>query len=76
MITDKKNVYIVRARATLPDGRVDRSLGAVSLAGLNGEALANAADEGGDQSQTAGCLLSILRSRVCWTKPKRRSNVR
>ena len=38
----QEDVYIVRARATLPDGRSDGSLGAVSLAGLNGEALANA----------------------------------
>jgi len=36
------DVYIVRARATMPDGRTDESLGAVSLAGLDGEALANA----------------------------------
>jgi hypothetical protein len=35
-------VYIVRARATMPDGRTDESLGAVSLVGLEGEALANA----------------------------------
>jgi hypothetical protein len=36
------DVYIVRARATMPDGRTDESLGAVSLVGLEGEALANA----------------------------------
>jgi hypothetical protein len=36
------DVYIVRARATMPDGRTDESLGVVSLAGLEGEALANA----------------------------------
>src|SRR4051812_42746529 len=35
-------VYVVRARATTPDGRTDESIGAVSLAGLEGEALANA----------------------------------
>jgi hypothetical protein len=40
--TVQENVYIVRARATMPDGRSDESLGAVSLAGLEGEALANA----------------------------------
>src|SRR5438309_11895553 len=38
----QEDVYIVRARATTPDGRTDESLGAVSLAGLEGEALANA----------------------------------
>src|SRR5260370_32382559 len=38
----QEDVYIVRARATMPDGRTDESLGAVSLAGLEGEALANA----------------------------------
>jgi hypothetical protein len=36
------DIYIVRARATLPEGRTDESLGAVSLAGLMGETLANA----------------------------------
>jgi hypothetical protein len=36
------DVYIVRARAMMPDGRTDESLGAVSLVGLEGEALANA----------------------------------
>jgi hypothetical protein len=40
--TIQDNVYIVRARATMPDGRTDESLGAVSLAGLEGEMLANA----------------------------------
>jgi hypothetical protein len=40
--TTQEDVYIVRARASMPDGRTDESLGAVSLAGLEGEALANA----------------------------------
>src|SRR5438128_11836989 len=31
--THQADVYVVRARATLPDGRTDESLGAVSLAG-------------------------------------------
>lgn len=35
-------LYVVTARATLPDGRTDEEIGAVSVAGLNGEALANA----------------------------------
>lgn len=37
-----EDVYLVTARATLPDGRTDESIGAVSIAGLKGEALANA----------------------------------
>src|SRR5579862_5780879 len=40
--TTQDDVYIVRARATMPDGRADESLGAVSLTGLDGETLANA----------------------------------
>lgn len=35
-------LYVVTARASLPDGRTDEEIGAVSVAGLNGEALANA----------------------------------
>ena len=36
------DLYIVTARASMPDGRCDESTGAVSLKGLQGEALANA----------------------------------
>lgn len=36
------DIYIVTARAVMPDGRTDESVGAVSLAGLKGDALANA----------------------------------
>jgi len=36
------DLFIVTARATLPSGRQDQSVGAVSLAGLKNEALANA----------------------------------
>lgn len=36
------DVYVVTARATLPDGRTDESIGAVTIAGLKGDALANA----------------------------------
>src|SRR5437867_2538881 len=35
-------LYVVRARATTPDGRVDEATGAVPIAGLKGEALGNA----------------------------------
>ncbi|HEY8415654.1 MAG TPA: hypothetical protein VIK99_07780 [Thermaerobacter sp.] len=35
-------IYAVTARATAKDGRVDESIGAVHVAGLKGEALANA----------------------------------
>ena len=37
-----EDVYIVTAHATTPDGRTDEAIGAVSIAGLKGEALANA----------------------------------
>lgn len=36
------DVYVVTARATMPDGRSDESIGAVPLGVLKGEALANA----------------------------------
>jgi hypothetical protein len=36
------DVYIVTVRATLPDGRTEDSIGAVSIAGLKGDALCNA----------------------------------
>jgi hypothetical protein len=36
------DIYVVTARATTPDGRMDEATGAVSIAGLNGEQLANA----------------------------------
>lgn len=35
-------IYVVTARATAPDGRSDEAIGVVSIAGLKGEALANA----------------------------------
>lgn len=37
-----EDLYVVTARATTRDGRIDEAIGAVSLAGLRGEALANA----------------------------------
>lgn len=40
--TKVDDLYVVTARASNRDGRVDESIGAVSVAGLNGEALANA----------------------------------
>src|SRR5262245_609028 len=36
------DLYVVRARATTPEGRVDEATGAVSITGLKGEALGNA----------------------------------
>lgn len=36
------DLYVVTARATLPNGRRDEEIGAVCVAGLKGEALANA----------------------------------
>lgn len=37
-----EDVYVVTARAILPDGRMDEEIGAVAIGGLKGEALANA----------------------------------
>lgn len=37
-----EDCYVVTARATLPTGRADESIGAVNIAGLKGEARANA----------------------------------
>lgn len=37
-----EDVYVVTARASLPSGRTDESIGAVAIAGLKGEARANA----------------------------------
>jgi len=37
-----EDLYVVRARATTPEGRVDEATGAVSIAGLKGEQLGNA----------------------------------
>ncbi len=36
------DVYVVTAQATMPDGRCDEATGAVAIAGLKGETLANA----------------------------------
>jgi hypothetical protein len=36
------DIYVVTARATTPDGRMDEATGAVPIAGLSGEQLANA----------------------------------
>lgn len=36
------DLYVVRARATLPDGRTDEEIGVVAVGGLKGEARANA----------------------------------
>lgn len=44
-ISDRKQVgdiYTITAKAVLPDGRADESVGAVNLAGLKGDPLANA----------------------------------
>jgi hypothetical protein len=44
-ITSRESIndcYIVTALATLPDGRTDESVGAVSIGGLKGDALCNA----------------------------------
>lgn len=36
------DIYVVTARATMPDGRTDESIGAVSIGNLRGDAYANA----------------------------------
>jgi hypothetical protein len=36
------DIYVVTTRATLPNGRTDEEIGAVPIAGIKGEALANA----------------------------------
>jgi hypothetical protein len=44
-ITSREHIndlYIVTARASLPDGRCDEEIGAVPIKGLSGDALANA----------------------------------
>lgn len=38
----RKDVYVVKVRATLPDERYDEGIGAVDIGGLKGEELANA----------------------------------
>src|ERR1035437_5047542 len=40
--TIQEDVYVVRARASMPDGRTDESLGAVHIGDLQGDDLANA----------------------------------
>ncbi len=40
--TTTNDVFMVTAKATFPDGRTDTSIGAVSIGGLRGDALANA----------------------------------
>jgi hypothetical protein len=67
-------VYIVRARATMPDGRTDESLGAVSLVGLEGEALAPRARTAQPldglapvRSSVPGTTTGIPRARRCTT---------
>ena len=41
-----EGIYVVTARATLPEGRVDENIGCVPLEGLKGEARANAMMKG------------------------------
>lgn len=42
-INENAGVYVVTARATLPDGRFTESLGAANIAGMKGDAWGNAA---------------------------------
>lgn len=49
--TFHEGVYIVRAQAKMPNGRVDESIGAISTNGLKGEDLANALMKGETKSK-------------------------
>ena len=45
------DIYVVTVHATLPNGRQDEEIGAVSIAGLKGEALANAMMKAGTKAK-------------------------
>ena len=45
------DIYVVTVHATLPNGRQDKEIGAVSIAGLKGEALANAMMKAGTKAK-------------------------
>jgi len=45
------SIYVVTARATSPDGRRDEAIGAVSIEGLRGDALANALMRAGTKAK-------------------------
>jgi hypothetical protein len=57
-------IYVVTARATMPDGRTDESIGAVPVEGLKGEAYANALMKAESKAKRrvtlAICGLSLL----------------
>jgi len=55
----ENEMSVVRVRATTKDGRQDESIGAVSLAGLKGEALANALMKAETKAKRR-CTLSIV----------------
>lgn len=58
------DIYVVTARGTLPNGRSDEEIGAVPIAGLKGESLANAMMKAGTKAKrrvTLGIVgLSLL----------------
>jgi len=51
-----EDIYVVTARATAPDGRSDESIGAVSIAGLKGDALANSLMRGETKAKRRATL--------------------
>ena len=58
-ITDRQKMdelYVVTANASTPDGRCSESIGAVSIAGLKGEALANAMMKGETKAKRRSTL--------------------
>lgn len=54
-----QDVYVVKVRASMPNGRAEESIGAVSIGGLKGEALANALMKGETKAKRRATL-SIL----------------
>jgi hypothetical protein len=54
------SIYVVTAQASLPDGRCDESIGAVSIAGLQGEAVMKAETKSKRRVTLSICGLAIL----------------
>ena len=54
-----QDAYVVTVRATLPNGREEDSIGAVTIAGLKGEAFSNALMKAETKSKRRGTLLIL-----------------
>jgi hypothetical protein len=74
-----EGVYVVTARATMPDGRTDESIGAVPLDGVKGEALSNALMKAETKAKRrvtmAICGLSLLDETEVESIPAARKDV-